>query len=425
MPERHLPVRPNLEQLKHQAKDLLAAIRAGDAEALADLQQFHPEHIAPGEAKLADAQLVLARSYQVPSWPRLVLACRVTDAIWRDDIDVLRELVTKNPALVHEQALARPTSNWGAPMSYAANLGRAKMIEMLRDSGATDFEHALERAVLQGQVETARMLHKMAGEPQLPNHILSNPTYTLNVEGAKVCFELGAKVYDAEGKNISYADVVLETDSRKPEAKHAILEMLAEHGFQFPDTPTMALHRGRIDLLEEHLRRDPNLLSRQFTMAEIYPAELNCTGAHQPELATHGTPLEGATLLHMCADYDEIEIARWLLDRGMDPNARAAVDADGFGGHTALFATVVSQPAFWINHNHREPSAPFTQLLLDRGADPDIRASLRKKLHPGYGEDFLREYRDVTALSWGERYAHKKFVNAEAMRLIAARGGHM
>ena len=30
-------------------------------------------------------------------------------------------------------------------------------------------------------------------------------------------------------------------------------------------------------------------------------------------------------------------------------NAKAAVDADGFGGHTALFATVVSQPNFWMN----------------------------------------------------------------------------
>jgi len=31
MSERHIPVRPDLEQLKHQAKDLLRAIRGGDA----------------------------------------------------------------------------------------------------------------------------------------------------------------------------------------------------------------------------------------------------------------------------------------------------------------------------------------------------------------------------------------------------------
>jgi len=63
-------------------------------------------------------------------------------------------------------------------------------------------------------------------------------------------------------------------------------------------------------------------------------------------------------------------------------------------------------------------------LLLERGADPNVRASLRKQLHPGYGADILREYRDVTPLSWGERFVHKKFVSEPAMRLIAAHGGH-
>ncbi len=87
MPKQKLPVRPNLDQLKHQAKDLLRAIHAGDAEALADLQTFHSEKIDPANVKLADAQLVLARSYESPSWPRLVQACKLIDAIWRDDIE--------------------------------------------------------------------------------------------------------------------------------------------------------------------------------------------------------------------------------------------------------------------------------------------------------------------------------------------------
>jgi hypothetical protein len=234
-------------------------------------------------------------------------------------------------------------------------------------------------------------------------------------------FELGARVYGDDGQRLAPADVVLETDSRKPRAKHAILEMYVEHGLVLPDTPAMALHRGRIDLLEEHLRHDPTLLRRTFSHEEIYPPEIGC---HDEVLATHGTPLAGTTLLHMCADYDEIEIARWLIARGMDVNTPAAVDADGFGGHTALFATVVSQPNFWMNYQKREQAAPFTQLLLDNGAEPNIRASLRKQLHPGYGPDTLHEYRDVTPLSWGERFHRKIFVSVPAMKLIAARGGH-
>ena len=93
MADRHFPVRPNLDQLKHQAKDLLRAVRPGDPAAAAELAKHHPERLEPAKAKLADAQLALARSYGLPSWPRLVLACRMTDAIWRDDVDTVRELV--------------------------------------------------------------------------------------------------------------------------------------------------------------------------------------------------------------------------------------------------------------------------------------------------------------------------------------------
>ena len=419
MPERHLPVRPDLEQLRHQAKDLLRALRRGDPEARADLARFHAQPPELGSAKLADAQLVLARSYGVPSWPRLVHACRLVDAIWRDDLEGVRALVTRHPEFLHEPATFTGR-NWGPPMSYAANLGRDRIIEMLHALGARDLEHALGRALLQGRIETARALHAAMGSPPPPDDALGGPAYTLNVPGTALVLELGGRVEDDQGRRLAPVDVVLETDSRNPAAKHAILELYVRHGLELPDTPTMALHRGRIDLLEERLRRDPSLLRRTFAHEEIYPPELGC---HDEVLATHGTPLSGATLLHMCADYDEIEIARWLLARGMDVDARAAVDAEGFGGHTALFATVVSQPNFWMNHQKREQVAPFTELLLEHGADPNARASLRKQLHPGYGEERMHEYRDVTPLAWGRRFHRQIFVSPPALRAIEARGG--
>ena len=136
------------------------------------------------------------------------------------------------------------------------------------------------------------------------------------------------------------------------------------------------------------MRRDPSLLRRTFTIEEIYPPELRC---HDEGLATHG----------------------------------AAVDADSFGGHTALIATVVSQPSLWMNHIAKPQVAPFTQLLLDHGADPNARASLRKRLHPGYGPNTLHEYRDVTPLSWGERFHRMIFVGEPAMRLIREQGGRV
>src|SRR5262245_38914007 len=122
MSARKLPVRPDLDQLKHQAKDLLRDIQRGESAAAAELQEHHPQGIDPASAKLADAQLVIARSYGVASWPRLVLACRVIDAIWRDDVAALRRLVQKHPQLLHEMASGTEKHNWGPPLTYAANL---------------------------------------------------------------------------------------------------------------------------------------------------------------------------------------------------------------------------------------------------------------------------------------------------------------
>ena len=71
--------------------------------------------------------------------------------------------------------------------------------------------------------------------------------------------------------------------------------------------------------------------------------------------------------------------------------------------------------------------APFTRLLLDHGADPNARASLRKQLHPNYpwGPNTLHEYRDVTPLAWGQRFHRREFVSEAATRLIAERGGRV
>ena len=153
MSVRKLPVRPDLAQLRHQAKDLLAAIRCGDPDAIADLREYGPR-VDPSSAKLSDAQHVLARSYQASSWPRLVHACELIDAIWRDDVDAVMALVIAHPTLLHEHATIRD-SNWGPPMTYAANLGRDRIIRMLHKLGARDTEWALGRAVLQGKIDTA------------------------------------------------------------------------------------------------------------------------------------------------------------------------------------------------------------------------------------------------------------------------------
>jgi hypothetical protein len=56
------------------------------------------------------------------------------------------------------------------------------------------------------------------------------------------------------------------------------------------------------------------------------------------------------------------------------------------------------------------------------------------RLAEGHGDTRVREFRDVTPLSWGRRFSleqaptdkHREilFVNAEAMRVLEAHGGH-
>ncbi|HET9369442.1 MAG TPA: ankyrin repeat domain-containing protein [Vicinamibacterales bacterium] len=429
MPARRLPVRPNLDQLKHQAKDLLKAYRRGDADARADVAAFHPDRVAPESAKLADAQLVLARSYEAPSWMRLVQCCELIDAIWNDDPETVRRLVTANRNLLTENAGIR-NSNWGPPLSYAANLGRDRIIRLLYDLGARDLQQAIGRAILQSRIETAAMLHEMLGRPEPPPDAFGGPAYTLSVPGTEFLFRIGLQMRQGAGMPV---ETVIGSDSRRPADKRRILEIYAEHGYVYPDTPMMAFHRGRFDLLERHLAADPDLIVRRFAIDEIFPPEVGCRP--QPYQAM-GTPVDGGTLLHLAVYWDELDMAEWLLDHGADPNARAAVDADGFGGHTPLFNAVVSQEAFWINYSRGGRPQPgdtkFVELLLARGADPNVRASIRMRLSAGHGDTRIREFRGVTPLGWGRAFAREQlpsskhreilFVNAEALSVIEAHG---
>ena len=418
MPDRHFPVRPNLEQLRHQAKDLLRAVRRGEESAVAEFQRHHPEPIDPGRARLTEVQFVLARSYGIASWPRLVRACQLIDAIWRDDVDAVGELIRKQPKLVHENARATDRCNWGPPVSYAANLGRDRIIEVLRKLGATDLSKAIDRAILQSQIGTARLLRTMGALEwdRPPRGALMGPAETLSDAGMAYLLELGAEIGDSEGNRLAPVGLLLQTYSRHPPGKHRCLELLAKNGVELPDTPTMAVHRGRIDLLADRLSHDPTLVTRTFSHQDIYPPELGC---HADEsLALHATPLAGTSLLHLCVDFDEFEIARWLVERGADVNRRAHVDPDGFGGHTAIFGCVVSQP---YRVGLRRDDA-FARFLLDHGADPSVRATLRKRLR--FVEDeSTHEYRDVTPVSWGERFHDQSWVSQPVLQLLQTVGG--
>ena len=78
-----LPVRPDLDQYRTQAKELLAACEAGDPDALARVA----DHRRRGDgAILSDAQLTLAREHGFDSWPKFKRAIELTPQL-RDALD--------------------------------------------------------------------------------------------------------------------------------------------------------------------------------------------------------------------------------------------------------------------------------------------------------------------------------------------------
>jgi putative phosphoribosyl transferase len=76
MPDRVLPARPDLEQYKRQAKELLKACAAAAPEALERIRQRHPRFLRLSDVavqsaafKLSDAQLIIAREHNFDTWP--------------------------------------------------------------------------------------------------------------------------------------------------------------------------------------------------------------------------------------------------------------------------------------------------------------------------------------------------------------------
>jgi hypothetical protein len=74
-PTRTLPPRPDLEQLKRQAKELLESFATGKAAAVAEVTA-HYHDADPATFELHDAQLVIARAYGFESLAKAQGICR-------------------------------------------------------------------------------------------------------------------------------------------------------------------------------------------------------------------------------------------------------------------------------------------------------------------------------------------------------------
>ena len=419
---RRLPAQPHLDVPKEEARELLRQCQSGENDALDRIKRRHPKFNSANDddlsarLKLSDAQFVIAREYGFSSWTQLkqrimgnTAAQLIEKAIRAGDAAEVIRLLKANPELLHVPVVS---GNWGPPMSYAANLGLLDMVKKVASLGAKDVQHAFDRALLQGKIETAKWLHEHGA--LLTPGVVMGACETLNASGFAFVDDAGGPLTSDKGDRLAPLALVLETYSRNPDGKHEILRRFKDRGYEMPDTTGMAFHIGDLERLKFHLQHDPRLLHRRLRHREIYPPELGC--GTEPWSGMCGTPVDGTTLLHLSIDFDEREIFDWLLEQGADVNAAAVIDEQGFGGHTPLFNAIVS--CAYVNGRQRD--GYMARRLLEYGADINARVNLKKYLDwretPGW-----HIARDVTPLQWAADFPERGWVNREAVSMIERR----
>jgi len=196
------------------------------------------------------------------------------------------------------------------------------------------------------------------------------------------------------GRRITALDYLIGAYVRSQELSLCIDLLKAAGGTTRYDLPgVLDILCGRLDALAERLDSDPELVNRRFP-------ELDCgsTGARR-------LLLQGATLLHVAAEYGNLEAARLLLDHGAQVNAPAAIDEAGVGGQTPIFHAVTQ----FDDHG-----LPITRLLLERGANLSVRAKL-----PGHYER-PDEVVECTPLEYALRFPGGE---GNTVKLLRATGG--
>jgi len=360
---RPLPAQPNLRHLKDQAKDLLES----------------------GSAKsLTEAQFEIARTYGFESWPKLKAHVdsltevgELKEAIDTNDLARVQQLMTRNPEL-HRAPLGYGKNG---PLTWVAECRvpweaptpeRLAMAKWMIENGSDVHQGGdgpLMRAALVGyRIPMMELLvsHGADVNAEWSGYypILFAPCETLDPAPLKWLLDHGADPNSAKpGRKYpgTALDQVIATYSRSPQLATCIDILLAAGGVtKYNVPPVLDLLRNRLGHLAGHLEGDPTLLNRNFP-----DLDFGSTGARR-------LTLQGATLLHVAAEYGNVEAATLLLDRGADINARATINPSGVGGQTPIFHAA-TQFYNW--------GLPMTELLIKHGADLSVRAKL-----PGHYE---------------------------------------
>jgi len=348
MNSRELPARPNLEHLKKQAKALLHAALAGDAEAInrfSALPSLNQSNLA-----LHDAQSVIAREHGFPSWNALREEVEARNLSRSAAIDEFIRCATGSASGRAERLLALYPDIATATLHTALVLGDAATVDAhlrkhpelaTQSGGPQNWEpllylcHSCLRGNEPSRVAIARQLLTLGANPNGEYHWNWHPELPRTALWAAVCAV----------SNLPLAELLLEAGANPTDG-------VATH---------IAGGGGNLDALELLLRYSVNVNGIENG---VPPLVYMMTWANNPAgprwLLEHGADPNlgwketGEAPLHVAARRWDVYMVELLVHHGADVSRRRA---DGCTPHTLA---------------SMQGNASAAKCLLDHGAQDEL-----------------------------------------------------
>jgi ankyrin repeat protein len=414
MPEfrRTLPPRPSLDQQKKLAKDLIAAFRRGDTEALARVRAELPDK---KEIRLADAQYVLAREYGFTSWRdltehvesvvamKLPLIERFKSAVRSGDAKALRAMrpqsaelraVVNKPlfafdssalasvagsgdvdlvdALLDLGADPNQRSNWWAGGFHPLHSASGAVADRLLAAGAIPDACAaahLDRADLLSTMIAADQsrAHERGGDGQTPLHFARSRSVV------DLLLEAGA---DPDARDIDHRSTPAQwmlSDADDPQkSRLEVAKYLVERGASMDIFLAAAL--GATERARAMLEANPKLLALRTGQGEYGEKRPSSYHIYLWSIGSNFTPLQTAARFHQAETLDVMRQfaspeQRLMLacQTGNREEANAIVrDKPGIVAGLARDDKRALTDAAWA------ANAPAVELMLELGFDPAV-----------------------------------------------------